>query len=66
MPANKNDPQLAYSMKAHNGRFEVNAASGRIVMVCADENSAIHYASLLNEAHQAGYKVGYRAGRKHP
>ncbi len=64
MPANNDEPQLAYTVNEQKGRFEVNAASGRIVMVCEDEGSASHYASLLNEAHRAGYKLGYRDGRK--
>ena len=56
--------QLAYTVHEQNARFEVCAASGRVIMVCQDEGSACHYASLLNEAHRAGYKLGYRDGRK--
>jgi hypothetical protein len=68
MPDVNDDPQLAYTVQAYtvqerNTRFEVCAASGRVVLVCADEGSAAHYASLMNEAHQAGYKLGYREGR---
>ncbi len=63
MPADKEDPQLAYTVHQHNTRFEVCAASGRTILVCGDEGSAAHYASLLNEAHRAGYKLGYRDGR---
>ncbi len=62
MPADKEDPQLAYTVHQHNARFEVCAASGRTILVCADEGSAAHYAALLNEAHRAGYKLGYRDG----
>jgi len=64
MSANKDDSQSAYTVQKRNARYEVCAASGRIVMVCEDEGSASHYASLLNEAHRAGYKLGYRDGRK--
>ena len=63
MPANGDEPQLAYTVHEQNGRFEICAASGRVVLVYADEGSAAHYASLLNEAHRAGYKLGYRDGR---
>ena len=63
MPDVTDDPQLAYTVNEQKGRFEVNAESGRVVMVCKDEGSASHYASLLNEAHRAGYKLGYREGR---
>ena len=60
----KEDPYLAYSVKEQNSRFEVCAASGRTILVCEDEGSASHYASLLNEAYHSGYKVGYRDGRR--
>ena len=63
MPADKDDLQLAYTVREQNGRFEVCAASARVIMVCADEGSALHYVSLLNEAHRVGYKLGYRDGR---
>jgi hypothetical protein len=58
----KDDQQLAYTVREHDGRFEVCNASGRVIMVCADESSASHYAVLLNEAYRAGYKLGYRDG----
>ncbi len=63
MPANNDEPQLAYTVQERNGRFEICAASGRIILVYADEGSAAHYAALLSEAHRAGYKLGYRDGR---
>ena len=63
MSTNKDDLHLAYTVQEHNARFEVCAPSGRIVLACDDEGSAAHYASLLNEAHRAGYKLGYRDGR---
>ena len=62
MPANNDDPQSAYTVHEHDGRFEVCNASGRVIMVCTDEGSASHYAVLLNEAYRAGYKLGYRDG----
>jgi len=62
MPANNDDPQLAYTVHERDGRYEVCAASGRVIMVCNDESSASHYAALLNEAYRAGYKSCYRDG----
>lgn len=59
----QNDPELAYTVQQHNKRFEVRAASGRTILVCDDEGSASHYASLLNEAYRVGYKLGFRDGR---
>lgn len=64
MPQEKDDPQSAYSVRLRNTRFEICAVSGRTILVCEDEDSASHYVSLLNEAHRAGYKSGYREGRK--
>ena len=63
MPDLKDDQQLAYTVQKQNDRFEICVASGRVIMVCADENSASQYATLMNEAHRAGYKLGYRDGR---
>lgn len=60
----KDDQQLAYSVHEQNSHFEVCSPSGRIIMVCGDKDSASHYESLLNEAHNAGYKLGYKDGRK--
>ena len=62
MPDPNDDLQSAYSVHEREGRFEVRAASGRVIMVCNDEGSASHYAVLLNEAYRAGYKLGYRDG----
>jgi hypothetical protein len=63
MPVNNDDPQSAYTVHELDGRYDVCTASGRVIMVCNDESSAAHYASLLNEAHKAGYKMGYRDGQ---
>ena len=63
MPVVTDDQQLAYTVQERNARFEICAASGRTILVFDDEGSAAHYAALLNEAHRAGYKLGYRDGR---
>jgi len=62
MPDVKDDPQSAYTVHERDGRYQVRAASGRVIMVCNDESSAAHYVVLLNEAYRAGYKLGYRDG----
>lgn len=64
MLAVNDDTQSAFTVHEENERFEVCATSGRVVITCDDENSASHYATLLNEAHRAGYKLSYRDGRK--
>ncbi len=63
MPVVTDEPQLSYTVQEHNAHFEICAASGRTILVFDDEGSAAHYAALLNEAHRAGYKLGYRDGR---
>ena len=37
---------------------------GRVMLRCADEASARHYAVMLNEAFDLGYKTGFRDGLK--
>lgn len=44
-------------------RFLVVGPAGRTVLQCADEHSAQHYASLMNQAYLAGYKAGFRNGK---
>ncbi len=63
MPVVTDDQQLAYTVQERNAHFEICTASGRTILVYADEGSAAHYAALLNEAHRARYKLGYRDGR---
>lgn len=63
MPVVTDEAQLAYTVNEQDSCFEVCAASGRTILVFDDEGSAAHYAALLNEAHRAGYKLGYRDGR---
>ena len=55
---------LAYVVQKQDEQFEVCATSGRAILVCDDEGSASHYASLLNDAYRSGYMMGYRYGRK--
>ena len=57
---NETDDQPAYQTQAADGRFEVRSASGKCMVVCRDEDSAGHYAVLLNEAYQAGFRQGFR------
>ena len=41
MPDVNDDPQLVYTVYENNNRFEVCTASGRIVLVFADEGSQV-------------------------
>ena len=56
--------ELHYTLREENGRFGIYAASGRNIMVCDDEGSASQYVALLNESYRAGYKSGFRDGRR--
>jgi len=55
-----NDKTTPYSVSEQQGRFNICTTSGRIIMTCGDTASAGHYASLLNEAFNAGYKQGFK------
>ena len=55
--------QIAYSVQEQGNRFTVCSAWGRAILACNDLASASHYASLLNEAFNAGYKSGFHAAR---
>lgn len=58
------NPILGYGLVKKSGQIEIRNKAGRTIMVCRDQASAAHYLSLLNEAFQAGYKLGHRDGRK--
>ncbi len=51
----------AYRVEQRPSGWCVVNASGRVIMTCGDERSAAHYATLLNEAWEAGFRAG-RAG----
>lgn len=53
-----------YEVEERDGRYEIRTPSGRAVLVCHDAQSAQHQAALLNEAYRAGYKRGFKDGRK--
>ncbi len=64
MSTDQEEPYLEYKVEEQMGKYKITTSSGRTALSFRDENSASHYASLLNEAFQKGYKSGYRAGRK--
>lgn len=55
--------QPAYHTVAADDRFEVRATSGKCMVVCRDRTNAEHYAVILNEAWQAGFRQGRRSAR---
>ena len=62
MPALPDELRSAYTTLERDGRYEICAPSGRVIMVCNDEASATHYVVMLNEAYRAGYQLGYSDG----
>ena len=53
-----------YRVSPSSGGFDVLGPDGRVILRCADEASARHYAVMLDEAYQLGYKAGFRDGLK--
>ncbi len=51
----------AYRVEQRPSGWCVVNASGRVLMTCGDARSAAHYATLLNEAWQAGFRAGHLA-----
>lgn len=57
------DSDKAYFVELADESHEIRTTSGRVVMKCRDEASARHYAVLLCEAFDAGFREGYRKFR---
>ena len=49
----------AYSVSVDNALYLVVNKAKRTILECRDEGSAQHYATLLNQAYEVGYKQGY-------
>ena len=49
----------AYFVAVENELYRVVNQSKRTILECRDEGSAQHYATLLNQAYEVGYKQGY-------
>ena len=52
-----------YRVLSKNGRWSVVDGAGRLAAACGDERNARHYETLLNEAHDRGYRAGYKAAK---
>lgn len=64
IPSNDDGESLPpYQTTTRGGRFEIVDSSGRVVVVCRDQDSAADYAVLLNEAYHRGYKAGCHQAR---
>ncbi len=57
------DPEKPYQLEEGENNYVVVDEKQRVVCTTADKMTAGHYVSLLNEAHQRGYKKGYQQGK---
>ena len=64
MAVPQDDHTPAYSVEENNDKHRVVDRSGLTILQCAGFQSAMHYATLMNQAFEVGYKAGYRDGNK--
>ena len=60
MSVPQEDPSHAYSVEEKDDTHRVVDRSGRTILQCAGLQNAMHYATLMNQAFEVGYKAGYR------
>ena len=64
MATQQEDRAPAYVVEQKDNKHGVIDRSGRTILQCADAQNAMHYASLMNQAFEVGYKAGYRDANK--
>ena len=64
MAAPKEDRTPAYVVEQKDDKHGVVDRSGRTILQCAGVQNAMHYATLMNQAFEVGYKAGYRDANK--
>jgi len=55
--------EKTYRVLFDNDRYHVTNEFNRVILECRDEGSAQHYATLLNQAYELGYKKGFKEAR---
>ena len=55
--------EKAYRVFCDSDKYNVTNEFNRIILECRDEGSAQHYATLLNQAYELGYKKGFKEAR---
>jgi hypothetical protein len=60
----QDDRTPAYSVDEKDDTHRVVDRSGRTILQCAGAQNAMHYATLMNQAFEVGYKAGYRDANK--
>ncbi len=53
-----------YRVHEKNGMWSVVDDDGQMVCACGAEANAEHYVVLLNQAHERGYRRGYRDAKR--
>ncbi len=57
------DAPISYRVISEADAHAVVDSDGRQIMACRDARSAEHYASMLSQAFDPGYRIGYRAAK---
>ena len=58
------DDEQPYRVVAETDEFRVTDSDSRVIMTCKDNRSAEHYAALLTQAFQQGYRTGFRDAKR--
>ena len=64
MALSQDDRTPAYSVEEKDDKHRVVDRSGRTILQCAGIQNAMHYATLMNQAFEVGYKAGCRDANK--
>ena len=64
MATPQEDRTPAYVVEQKDNKHSVVDRSGRTILQCAGAPNAMHYATLMNQAFDVGYKAGYRDANK--
>ena len=64
MATPQEDRTPAYVVEQKDDQHGVVDRSGRTILQCVGVQNAMHYATLMNQAFEVGYKNGYRDAKK--
>ena len=57
------DERTPYEITQQGDAYHVVDQAGNLVCACGGKLNAQHYATILNQAYQRGYKAGYHAAK---
>ncbi len=55
--------ETAYRVHHGGDKYKITNEFDRVILECRDQGSAQHYATLLNQAYELGYKKGVKETR---